>query len=234
LRFKRKGFLFEVEMQHARNARTIKDRNLYLVLSEEYGAGTPLMSIAEQAIVGGIDILQMREKNKSRAELLRLGNALGELCGKNDVTFIVNDDPSLAGELDADGVHMGQEDLEQCSIDRVRRIIGRDRIIGLSTHSVEQFQKANELDADYLAFGPIFPTQTKDYSIGTGDIREVLRIASKPVVFIGGLNTANLDIILNEGATHVALIRDIMQAEDIASRAGWYKDRLRNSKGYAR
>jgi len=208
-----RAFLFEVGM-HERNTRTIKDRSLYLVLSEEYGAGRSLMSVAEQAIAGGIDILQMREKHKSRTELLRLGNALGEFCRKKDVTFIVNDDPLLAGELDADGVHMGQEDLEQCPIDTVRRIIGPDRIIGLSTHTVAQFQQANELDADYLAFGPIFPTRTKDYSIGTGDIQEVLRIASKPVVFIGGVTTANLHILLSEGATIVALIRDIMQSEE--------------------
>jgi len=219
---------------HTGNTRDLKNRRLYLVLTEEYGDGRPLLQVAEEAIAGGIDILQMREKSKPWEELIQLGSALAALCRKSGVTFIVNDDPLLAAELDADGVHMGQEDLEQCPIDTVRRIIGPDRIIGLSTHTVAQFQQANELDADYLAFGPIFPTQTKDYSIGTGDIREVLRIASKPVVFIGGLNTANLDIILNEGATHVALIRDIMQAEDIASRAGWYKDRLRNSKGYAR
>jgi thiamine-phosphate pyrophosphorylase len=69
-------------------------------------------------------------------------------------------------------------------------IIGIDRIIGLSTHSLDQFQRANTLDVDYLAFGPIFPTQTRDYSIGTADIREALRVALKPVVFIGGVNTA--------------------------------------------
>jgi len=215
---------------HNRNTRTLKDRSLYLVLSEEYGAGRSLMSIAEQAVAGGIDILQMREKHKSRPELLQLGGSLGKLCRKNEVIFIVNDDPLLAAELDADGVHLGQEDLERCPVDTARQMIGRERILGLSTHSVDQFCRANELDADYLAFGPIFPTRTKDYSIGTVDIREVLRIASKPVVFIGGVNMANLQILLQEGASNVALIRDIMQAEDVASRVGWYKDRLRNGK----
>jgi len=216
---------------HTGHFRDLKDRSLYLVLTEEYGAGRSLVQIAEEAIAGGIDILQMREKCKSREELLQLGSALGMLCRKNGVTFIVNDDPLLAAELDADGVHLGQEDLQRFPVDTVRQIIGRDRILGLSTHSVEQFQRADDLDADYLAFGPIFPTRTKDYSIGTGAIREVLRLASKPVVFIGGVNTANLGVLLNEGATFVALIRDIMQADDVASRARWYKDQLRKAKG---
>lgn len=228
-----RAFCLRYEMR-THNKKIIGERSLYLVLSEEYGAGRSVMSIAEEAVAGGIDILQMREKHKSREDLLRLGSALGELCRKNKVTFIVNDDPLLAAELDADGVHMGQEDLQRCPLDEVRRIIGIDRIIGLSTHSLEQFQRANTLDVDYLAFGPIFPTQTKDYSIGTADIREALRVALKPVVFIGGVNTANIGIILKEGAASVALIRDIMQADDVASRTAWYKSQLakggRNAK----
>ncbi len=213
------------------NTRSLKDRSLYLVLTEEYGTGRPLREIAAEAIAGGIDLLQMREKSKSREELLRLGGDLAALCRRNGVTFIVNDDPLLAAELDADGVHLGQEDLMRCPVDRAREILGRDRIIGISTHSVEQFRHANELDADYLAFGPIFPTRTKDYTIGTADIREVLRIAVKPVVFIGGVNPANLEILLKEGATFMALISDIMQAEDVAARAGWYKEQLVKAGG---
>ncbi|OPY85162.1 MAG: Thiamine-phosphate synthase [Syntrophus sp. PtaU1.Bin208] len=214
--------------------RSLKDRRLYLVLTEEYGNGRPLMDIAAEAISGGIDLLQMREKSKSREELLQLGGDLAALCRRNGVTFIVNDDPLLAAELDADGVHLGQEDLQRCPIDRARRILGWDRILGISTHSVEQFRRANGLDADYLAFGPIFPTRTKDYSIGTGDIREVLRLAAKPVVFIGGVNPDNLEILLQEGAAFVALISDIMQAQDIAARAGWYKEQLRKAGGTRR
>lgn len=206
--------------------RTIPDHSLYLVLSEEYGAGRPLISIAEKAIAGGIDILQMREKHKSSEELIRLGTALSDLCRRNGVTFIVNDDPVLAVELDADGVHLGQEDMMRHAMDDVRRVIGREKIIGLSTHSVEQFQQANGLDVDYIAFGPVFPTQTKDYHIGTGDINAVLKMTSKPVVVIGGINMLNVDVVLKEGATRVALIRDIMQAEDIAARARWYKSIL--------
>lgn len=91
----------------------IKDGSLYLVLSEEYGGAKPLMRIAEEAMAGGVDILQMREKHKSKEELVCLGRRLASLCKKNGVTFIVNDDPLLAKALEADGVHLGQEDIQK-------------------------------------------------------------------------------------------------------------------------
>ncbi|MEN6376202.1 MAG: thiamine phosphate synthase [Smithella sp.] len=208
----------------------IKDGSLYLVLSEEYGGAAPLMGIAEQAIAGGIDILQMREKNKSQEELIGLGRQLAFLCKKNGVIFIVNDDPQLAKNLEADGVHLGQEDIQKYPVNTVRQLIGQDKIIGLSTHSLEQFQAANQMDVDYLAFGPLFPTKTKNYHIGTGDVSRVLQTALKPIVFIGGINTDNLDVLLAEGVSNIALIRDIMQADDIVTRTKWYKNRLMVNK----
>ena len=210
--------------------RKINKGCLYLVLSEEYGNGRPAIDIAAQAIQGGIDILQMREKHKSHEELVRLGIELSMLCHERDVTFIVNDDPYLAVMCNADGVHMGQEDILQLPIEAVRRIIGKEKIIGLSTHSVEQFRKAECMDIDYIAFGPIFPTRTKDYNIGIEGIKEVVKITSKSIIFIGGINTENLDTILAEGASNIALIRDIMQAEDIISRTRWYKNKLMGHK----
>lgn len=210
--------------------RAIKDGSLYLVLSEEYGGSVPLMSIAEEAIAGGVDILQMREKHKSPEELIGLGRRLASLCKENGVTFIVNDDPLLAKNLEADGVHLGQEDIQQYPVNTVRQIIGRDKIIGLSTHSLEQFQRANHMDVDYVAFGPLFPTKTKSYHIGTGDVSRVLQTALKPVVFIGGINADNLDLLLAAGVSNIALIRDIMQAENVAARTKWYKSRLMTNK----
>jgi thiamine-phosphate pyrophosphorylase len=206
-----------------------QDHRLYLVLSEEYGMGRPPLFVAAQAIAGGIDVLQMREKQKSREEIVGLGKNLCALCRKNGVVFIINDDPHLAYELDADGVHLGQEDITRYPIEQVRSILGPDIIIGLSTHSPEQFRQGNETDVDYLAFGPVFPTQTKNYHIGTSDIKNILKAAVKPVFLIGGITAANVDIVLSAGATRVALIRDIMQATDIPSRAKWY-NKLMNSK----
>ncbi|OPY88416.1 MAG: Thiamine-phosphate synthase [Syntrophaceae bacterium PtaU1.Bin231] len=206
---------------------TIKNGSLYLVLSEEYGDGKKALDVAGPAVAGGIDILQMREKYRSREELLRLGADLAALCRRNGVIFIVNDDPVLAGDVGADGVHLGQEDLIRFSVPAARALLGPGKIVGISTHSLRQVEEARALDPDYIAYGPIFPTETKDYCIGVGDVRKVLRIASRPVVFIGGINRSNLDVLLAEGARNIALIRDIMRAEDIAARAAWYKERLK-------
>ncbi len=208
----------------------IKNGSLYLVLSSEYAGGGNVLDIAGSAVSGGIDLLQMREKNAEREELLRLGKSLSDLCRRRGVMFIVNDDPLLAGELDADGVHLGQEDRTVYPVADVRRMLGPEKVIGLSTHSPGQFDEANGLDVDYIAYGPIFPTRTKDYCIGTKDVRAVLESASKPVFLIGGINRSNLDALLACGTRNIALISDLMQAEDVKTRAGWYKGKLNEDK----
>ncbi len=144
--------------------------------------------------------------------------------------FIVNDDPLIAKESDASGVHLGQEDMRKYTITEARNIIGKGKIIGVSTHSVAELERANKDDVDYIAFGPIFPTKTKNYFIGTKDIKEVLRVAKKPLVFIGGINLSNLDEILGQGGKNIALIRNIIQAEDIMGMARNFKNRLVREK----
>ncbi len=146
--------------------KVIKDYSLYLVASQEYAGGREIFDVAKEAVEGGVDILQMREKQKPREELVKLGVRLAGLCGKSGVTFIVNDDPYLAGEIGADGVHLGQEDLKKHPLSETRRVLGKGKMIGVSTHSYEEFKGANGADFDYIAFGPIFPTKTKDYFIG--------------------------------------------------------------------
>ena len=191
------------------------DNCLYLVTGEEYSGSRSTLDVVKAAISGGIDILQMREKNKKQEELITLGKELLALCRDNNVTFIVNDDPHLAKEVDADGVHLGQKDLKKCPIEEVREILSENKIVGVSTHSAVEFDVANKSLCDYIAFGPIFPTRTKDYSIGISDIKKVLSIANKPVIFIGGINKANIRSVLKEGARNIAMIRAITEAEDI-------------------
>ena len=127
-------------------------------------------------------------------------------------------------------MHLGQEDIKNCPISKAREIIGQDKIIGISTHSIEQFKIATESDCDYIAFGPIFPTKTKDYSIGMGSVGEVLDISNKPIVFIGGIDLTNIDILLEKGVKNVAVIRAIVQAEDIKSKVGELKKRINRYK----
>ena len=208
----------------------IYDYSLYLVISEEYGMGRSAPEIAKLAISGGADIIQMREKNKDRDELVKLACELSSLCKKKRVIFIVNDDPLIARESNASGVHLGQEDMLKYSLTETRNIIGNGKIIGVSTHSLAELEKANECDVDYIAYGPIFPTETKKYFLGAKDIKEALKIAKKPVVFIGGINLSNLGEILKQGAKNIAVIRGIIQAEDMIVMARNFKDRLIKEK----
>ena len=204
----------------------IKDYSLYLVITEGCALGKDIISIAKSAIAGGVDILQIREKEKSREELRKIGSEVAQLCRKSKTTLIVNDDPYLVKEIDADGVHIGQSDLVKYPFKAIREIIGKNKLVGLLTHSLGQFKEANKSDVDYISFGPIFFTKTKDYFIGTNEIEDVLRIALKPVIFIGGINISNLNGLLAKGARNIALIRDIVQAEDIASRTKLFKNKL--------
>lgn len=208
----------------------IKNNSLYLVTGTEYSNGRDTVEVAEKAIAGGVDILQMREKKMSPSELSSLGSSLRKLCSENNVTFIVNDDPLLAKELPADGVHLGQEDLLKYPPEKTREIIGADKIIGISTHSVEQFRAACGSDCDYIAFGPIFHTLTKDYAIGAGDIEEILKLATKPVIFIGGINADNISSVLDAGAKNIAVIRAIAQADDITAATRRIRDMMSGEK----
>ncbi len=208
----------------------IKDYNLYLVLSSEYANGRPVLDIARQAVAAGVDILQMREKAMPEKDLITLGKSLLSLCRECNIPFIVNDDPCLAKRLDADGLHLGQEDIKRYPLLSTRNIIGPGKAIGISTHSIEELKQANAEEFDYIAFGPIFPTRTKDYFIGTADVDEVLRIANKPVVFIGGINPENVDSLLNRGAKNIAVIRAITGSDNVTAAAESLKYKIRLSK----
>jgi thiamine-phosphate pyrophosphorylase len=196
---------------------TIKNHTLCFVLSSEYTRENNPLGTARQAIDAGIDMLQMREKHLSQDKQILLGEQLLSLCRKKPIPFIVNDNPYLAEKINADGVHLGQEDLRQYPISLAREILGHKKIVGVSTHSIAEFKAASEQDFNYIAFGPVFPTKTKDYHIGIGNIEEVLSISSKPVIFIGGINLSNVHQLRKKGVKNIAAIRAIAEADDIAS-----------------
>jgi len=199
-------------------------QGLYLVTSEQYSKRSTL-DIARQAIPSGIDILQMREKHKTFEELAKLGKELKDLCKKHNVVFIINDNPNLAKEVDADGVHLGQEDIAKHPIKQTRQLL-KNKIIGLSTHSLEQVKQANKLDIDYLAYGPVFKTQTKEYHLGTNHIKEILQISEKPVFFIGGIKLNNLNQLTELGVKNIAMITAITNAQNIQETIKDIKSRL--------
>jgi thiamine-phosphate pyrophosphorylase len=206
--------------------RKIKEHSLYLIITEEYGKGRSAVEIAAAAIAGGVDIIQMREKNKPRPELIRLGKELSRLCKNGGVTFIVNDDPSIAKEVDADGVHLGQEDIKKYSVEAARSILGCDKIIGISTHSIETFRKACTEDVDYIAYGPVFPTEIKDNCAGTEDVDKIMAMTKKPIFFIGGIALSNIDELLKKRANNISLIRAIAQASDVESAVRDFKKKM--------
>jgi len=212
----------------------IKDRDLYLVLSSEYACGKSVLDIARQAVTAGVDILQMREKNIPEKDLIVFGKNLLSLCREFNIPFIVNDNPYLAKRLNADGVHLGQEDIKRYPLFDTRNIIGPDKIVGISTHSIEEFKQANREDFNYIAFGPIFPTKAKDFFLGTDDIEEVLNIAKKPVMFIGGINLTNIDSLLGKGVRGIALIRAITESGNIPAAVESLKNKIRLYKTEAR
>jgi len=193
---------------------------IYLVTSQEYSDRSTLEIVKGAAT--GVDYIQMREKGKSKEELLALGQEIKKICSENKTKFIVNDDHYLAKELDANGVHVGQEDIGKCPIGEIRKIIG-DKIVGLSTHSVEQVRQANNMDIDYIGYGPIFSTQTKNYSLGTKNIKEILEISKKPVFFIGGIKPDNVQKLYDLGVTNIAVITAITKAKDIPAAIGGLK-----------
>lgn len=196
----------------------IKDYSLYLITSSQYNSRLSSFEIVKQAAKSGVDIVQMREKNMSDKEKISLGKKMSRLCEKNEIIFIVNDDPLIAKKVEACGVHLGQEDVLINPVAGVRKLLGKERIIGLSTHSIEQVIDANSMDVDYIGFGPIFETKTKDYNIGLDGIKEVIKISKKPVVFIGGINIKNIEQVLCLGGRNIAVIREIVQAKDIGEK----------------
>ena len=204
----------------------INDSSLYLIITEEYCCGRPAAEVARRAIAGGVDIIQMREKDKPFNELLAKGKELFSVCKGKGVPFIVNDDPVLARDIGADGIHLGQEDLRRFPIEKARDTLGAGKIIGVSTHSLVQFREAQGWGVDYVAFGPVFPTKTKDYSIGTSDIKAVALPVKKSVFFVGGIDMSNIRQLLTGGCRNIAVMRAITEAENIEDAARCLKKEM--------
>lgn len=164
-------------------------------------------------------MIQLRDKSAGPCHLLPQAREIGKLCRARSVPFIVNDRLDLALAADADGVHLGQDDLPARA---ARSILGAKRILGVSTHSVEQAIQAAEEGADYLGIGPIFATPTKATGykpLGCGVIRELCARINLPLIAIGGISLGNVSEVIRAGAAGVAVISAVIGADDIASAA---------------
>lgn len=196
---------------------------LYVVLDRETQGARDHIQVAQEAIKGGADIVQLRDKEASARELVDIGRRLREMTKKARALFIVNDRSDVAAECDADGVHLGQDDI---SIACARRILGEDRIIGKSTHSLEQALAACEEGADYISVGPVYKTPTKpDYKeVGLELIKEVKWNIKIPFIAIGGIDSTNIREVLEAGATKIAVVRAVVAQDDIEEAARKLKD----------
>lgn len=189
------------------------------------------LAILEEALIGGISHFQLREKGVdalSGNELKAFALKCQLLCRKYHVPFIVNDDIGLAVELDADGVHVGQEDVDCAS---VRDRIGTGKIIGVSVHSVLEAELAVEAGADYVGMGPVYGTRSKDDAklpAGVTGITAVKkRFTELPVVAIGGITPENAETVWLAGADSIAVISSLTEAEDVKWQVGRFKESYR-------
>ena len=194
--------------------RSPADALLYAIIDLGYVSPENAPGILEKLIAGGIDMVQLRGKNSSIDELSLLAEKLLRLTALAEIPLIANDHAQIAQRVDVQGVHVGQDDE---SIETVRAQVERPIIVGKSTHSVEQATTAERQGADYIGFGPIFPTPTKpDYPpIGHSQIHEVRKGVSIPIFCIGGIKLENLGQVLAAGAKRVVIVSGLLQASDI-------------------
>ena len=198
----------------------LDDARLYFVV--EASACDRLL---HEALAGGCDLLQLRDPSASDDELLAAAERFRDACDAHGALFVVNDRPEIALQAGADGVHVGQDDLP---VDAVRRLVGADVFIGLSTHSPEQFDAGLASEADYLSAGPIWETPTKAGRPATGLelIRHAAATATKPWFAIGGIDEHNIGEVVAAGARRAVVVRAIRDAEDPRAVASALKSRL--------
>ena len=191
-----------------------KDLLLYGVTDRSWLGERTLYSAVEQSILGGVTMVQLREKDLAQEEFQKEARQIQELCKKHQVPFLINDNVELAVEIEADGVHVGQHDMEA---GQVRQKIGPDKILGVSAQTVEQALKAQAAGADYLGVGAVFPTGTKDDAdaVSLDTLKAICQAVDIPVVAIGGIHKENILQLKGTGVDGVALVSAIFAAKDI-------------------
>jgi thiamine-phosphate pyrophosphorylase len=203
----------------------LSECRLYGIIDLGYAERRDAVSIVEQMLEGGVDLIQLRGKSKSIGELVDLAAELHELTAKSSTPLIVNDHAEIAARVLVEGVHVGQDD---DSVESVRRKVAREILVGKSTHSLEQARAAPREGADYIGFGPIFATPTKpDYvPIGLEHIKRVHAEVNLPIFCIGGINIDNLQSVIDAGAKRVVMVSALLKAHSIVDYARCATDML--------
>ena len=199
------------------------DMRVYAVTDRHWLNGETLYSQVEKALEGGATFIQLREKKLDEESFLKEAIEIQKLCKKHHVPFVINDNVDIALKINADGVHVGQSDMEAGD---VRAKLGKDKIIGVSAHTVEEALTAQKKGADYLGVGAVFPTSSKDdvsvlsaickaISLGLETLKAICHAVSIPVVAIGGISQDNIDKLYGSGIDGVAVISAIFGQKDI-------------------
>lgn len=203
---------------------------LYVITDETIAKGRSHAEIAEQALRGGTDIIQLRDKGRSCAELAGIGREIAAITRKANAIFIINDRLDVAIACGADGVHLGQNDMR---VSIARQLAPPGFIVGVSVSTVDEAVEAEREGADYLALSPTFSTASK-YDAGPGygleRLRQICNAVTIPVIAIGGINRGNVEDVIRAGADGIAVISAVVQSPDITAAARDLKDLVRESK----
>jgi thiamine-phosphate pyrophosphorylase len=210
----------------------LRTARLYFVCDARPGGEDP-EALLRAALSGGVDIVQLREKELDRGEIERSASTFRRVCDTYSALFIVNDDPALARACDADGVHVGQDD---ASAEAARELLGPDAIIGLSTHSEEQIAAADERPVDHISVGPIWETPTKPGrpAVGLELVSHAAEHATHPFFGIGGIDPSNAGQVVRAGARRLCAVRAIRDAADPSAAAEALRRAFATAEGAAR
>lgn len=200
---------------------------LYFITDRNLTKKTILQDV-DSAIKAGVKIIQYREKELSTKQMYQEALQIKELTKKSDVLFIINDRIDIALAVDADGVHIGQDDMP---FEKTRELLGAEKIIGLTVHNVEEAILGENIGADYLGVSPIFATTTKSDAgkpAGLEFIRKTKEKIKIPLVAIGGINYENLGLVLEAGTSNIAVISAIITRDDVEKECRRYLERIMN------
>lgn len=201
-------------INNEKRERIIIPSGIYGITGDNFSNGKSNFQCVKEMIDGGINIIQYRDKLKTMKEKIKEAKEIRKLCKEKNVIFIVNDHIDIALLVDADGVHLGQDDMDPSD---ARKLLGPNKIIGVSTHSKEQGLKAyKNRDVDYIGVGPIYPTTTKDTApVGIEYLDYAVKNLHLPFIAIGGIKEKNIEKIIERGATRISLVSEIVGADDI-------------------
>ena len=192
-----------------------KVRGLYVIVDPQATRGRPVREVAEAALRGGASVIQLRDKNGSKGQVLSEGLRLKSICDAHGALFIMNDDSGLALSSGAHGLHLGQEDMP---VPEARRVAGQERIIGRSNNSVEEVVQSQAAGVDYIAVGAVFPTTTMGKAdrpaVGVETLEKVRGMVDQPVVAIGGISESNAAEVVRAGADCVCVVSAVTLADD--------------------